>query len=68
VPIQSYTVERWEARIIPKMAGLTKLSAADAAALRSYVLAVLKNTARSDTLLPFGTVSPTADEQAKKMR
>lgn len=42
VPVRSHTAERWDARIIPKMAGLTKLNAEDTSALRSYVLAVLK--------------------------
>jgi len=41
-PVRAYTKDRWTELIIPKMAGITKLSADDTAALRSYVLAVLK--------------------------
>jgi len=41
-PVRAYTKDRWTELIIPKMAGITKLSADDTAALRSYVLGVLK--------------------------
>lgn len=41
-PVRAYARDRWTELIIPKMAVITKLSPDDTAALRSYVLAVLK--------------------------
>jgi hypothetical protein len=41
-PIRNYSRPKWEQEILPDMAEESKLSAADTAAVRAYVLAVLR--------------------------
>jgi mono/diheme cytochrome c family protein len=40
-PVRNYSRAKWEQEILPDMAEETKLSAADTAAVRAYVMAVL---------------------------
>jgi mono/diheme cytochrome c family protein len=40
-PVRRYSAADWQKRILPEMAELTKLTAAETAAVEAYVLAVL---------------------------